>query len=203
MDNVKNIIFDFGGIFIDIDYQKTEQAFIDAGVINFPELYTQHHASTLFEDLETGKVSPQQFYDAFRETSNTSLSNEQIEHAWNAMLGDFLLEELKWLETIKDKYRIYLYSNTNLIHHIAFSKTFKELTGKVFDDYFIQAYYSHTLGLRKPYKESFEKILEEQDLIASETVFIDDTIKNIEGAKLAGLQTIFLTPPERVSQLGL
>lgn len=204
MNEIKNIIFDFGGIFIDIDYQKTEQAFIDAGAVNFPELYTQHHASTLFEDLETGKISPEEFYDSFREKARINLSNKTIETAWNAMLGNFLLEELNWLEEIKHKYRIFLYSNTNQIHYDAFSTTFKKVTGKAnFDDYFIKAYYSHTLGLRKPYKESFEKILEEQHLVASETVFIDDTIKNIEGAKLAGLQTIHLVPPERVSKLGL
>ncbi len=204
MNNIKNIIFDFGGIFIDIDYQKTEQAFIDAGIINFPELYSQHHASSLFEDLETGKISPEQFYETFRKTANSSLSNEKIELAWNAMLGNFLLEELNWLDSIKDKYKLFLYSNTNQIHYNAFSKAFEQVTRKKsFDDHFIKAYYSHSLGLRKPYKESFEKILEEQNLLAGETVFIDDTIKNIEGAKLAGLQTILLTPPERVSQLGL
>jgi FMN phosphatase YigB (HAD superfamily) len=203
MEPIKNIIFDFGGIFIDIDYQKTEQAFIDAGVANFQELYSQHNASSLFEDLETGKKTPFEFYDAFRETSHLNLSNEQIELAWNAMLGDFLLDEINWLQTISNKYRIFLYSNTNKIHHDAFSFVFNELTGKDFDAYFIKAYYSHTLGLRKPYKESYEAILKEQGLLASETLFIDDTLKNIEGARLAGLQTIHLVPPDRVSQLGL
>jgi HAD superfamily hydrolase (TIGR01549 family) len=203
MNPIKNIIFDFGGIFIDIDYMKTEQAFIDAGVVSFHELYSQHNASSLFEDLETGKKSPLEFYDSFRQTANINLANEQIEHAWNAMLGNFLLDEINWLETIGSQYRIFLYSNTNKIHHDAFSAAFKKLTGKDFDDYFIKAYYSHTLGLRKPYRESYEAILQEQGLLATETLFIDDTLKNIEGARLAGLQTIHLVPPHRVSQLGL
>lgn len=203
MQGIKNIIFDFGGIFIDIDYMKTEQAFIDAGVANFRTLYSQHSASSLFEDLETGRKSPLAFYDGFRQVANTHMTNEQIEQGWNAMLGNFLLDEINWLETISHKYRIFLYSNTNKIHHDAFSAAFRKLTGKDFDGYFIKAYYSHTLGLRKPYKESYEAILKEQGLLAPETLFIDDTLANIEGAKLAGLQTIHLIPPDRVSQLGL
>lgn len=72
-----------------------------------------------------------------------------------------------------------------------------------FDNYFIKAYYSHELGLRKPYVESYQKILEEQNLLASETLFIDDTYKNIEGAQKAGLQTIHLQAPVTVLDLGL
>ena len=114
MNGIKNIIFDLGGIFLNVDYQKTEQAFIAAGVNNFAELYAQDHASMLFEDLETGKIAPPQFYDAFRILANTNLSNQQIIDAWNAMLGNFLWEELDWLQKIKNKYRIFLYSNSPL-----------------------------------------------------------------------------------------
>jgi putative hydrolase of the HAD superfamily len=120
------------------------------------------------------------------------------------MLLDFPKERLQWLQSIKNKYKIFLFSNTNEIHYNAFLKIFGLATGQPsFDDYFIKAYYSHTLGLRKPYEASFLKILEEQHLIAEETLFIDDTLKNIEGAKLAGLHTIHLLPPANVTQLGL
>jgi glucose-1-phosphatase len=204
MQAIKNIIFDLGGVFININYPKTEQAFINLGITNFPQLYNQHHASSLFEDLETGKISPENVYEKFREISGIQLTNQQIQDAWNAMLEDFLLEELTWLEKIKNKYNIFLYSNTNQIHYDFFTQKFRDVTGnKNFDDYFIKAYYSHTLGLRKPYPASFTAILQEQNLVAQETLFIDDTISNIDGAKLAGLQTIHLIPPARVSKLGL
>ncbi len=204
MGNFKNIIFDLGGIFIDIDYPKTEKAFISLGVPNFAELYTQHHANPLFEDLETGRISPEEFYHEFRQASNTALTNEQIRDSWNALLGGFAPEKLEWLEQIKSKYNIYLFSNTNLIHYNCFQQIFRETTHcKNFDDFFIHAYYSHDIGLRKPYPESFTKILETEKLEAAETLFIDDTPKNIEGAKAAGLQTILLTPPNSVVDLGL
>lgn len=202
MQKIKNIIFDLGGIFIDIHFSKTENAFKNLGVVNWSQFYTQSTASALFENLETGKINPEEFYEGFRKESGVALTDEQIKNAWNAMLGTFPLERLQWLKGVKKRYNIYLYSNTNLIHYIAFQKIFKECTGEQnFDDYFITAHYSHDLGVRKPYPESFLQLLEIENLNPDETLFIDDTAKNIEGAKQAGLQTILLLPPKTVLDL--
>lgn len=204
MQPIKNIIFDLGGIFLNIHYQLTRDAFINLGIKNFDELFTQHHANDLFEDLETGKVSEFEFYDLFRNEAKINLSNEQIKTAWNALLGDFPIERLAWLEKIKQLYNIYLFSNTNQIHYDAFMKIYEQTTGKKdFNSYFIKAYYSQEMGLRKPYPESFMYIINEQNLLPEETLFIDDTIKNIEGAKSVGLQTIHLLAPQTVLDLDL
>ncbi len=204
MQPIKNILFDLGGIFMNLDFTLTEKAFIDLGILSFPEMYTQHHANDLFEELETGKMSPEMFYDAFRNESNSQLTNDQIKTAWNAMLLDFPLERLQWLQEIGKKYKVYLYSNTNQIHYDAFLNIVSTTTGiKNFNSFFIKAYYSHELGLRKPYVASFQKILQEQNLIAEETLFIDDTLQNIEGAKKAGLLTIHLVTPMTVLDLAL
>jgi putative hydrolase of the HAD superfamily len=204
MAPIKNIIFDLGGVFIQIDYPKTEAAFIAAGVTDFTALYSQHHAGPLFEHLETGKISPKEFYDQFRLASGHDLTDEHIEQCWNAMLGDFFPAALDWLEKISKQYRIFLYSNTNAIHYKAFSTAFTKQTGKKsFDDYFITAYYSHTFGLRKPYADSYSALLQKENLLAAETLFIDDTAVNIEGAKQAGLQTIHLVAPQKVELLSL
>lgn len=204
MRKIKNILFDLGGIFIDIDFKATESAFVSLGVTNFSDYYTQHTASTLFEELETGKVTPEEFYERFRHELGVSLTDEQIRDAWNAMLGRFPVARLSWLEEIGFRYKIYLYSNTNIIHYEAFQKIYQQCTGKDnFDDYFIKAHYSHSLGLRKPYPESFTKLLTLENLNAEETLFIDDSYNNIEGAKQAGLQTILLLPPKTVLDLEL
>lgn len=204
MDNIRNIIFDLGGIFIEIDFSKTEKAFADLGVHNFKDFFTQHTASPLFEDLETGKCTPTEFYEAFRKESGVQLTDEQIRHAWNALLGTFPVERLQWLEDIAKRYNIYLYSNTNIIHYDKFQQIYRECTGKEnFDNYFIKAHYSHDLGLRKPYPESFTKLLAIENLKAEETLFIDDTPKNVEGAKQAGLHAILLAPPKTVFDLKL
>lgn len=204
MQKIKNIIFDLGGIFIEIHFSATEKAFFDAGVTNWSQFYTQSTASDLFEKLETGKITPEEFYEGFRKESGVSLTDGQIRNAWNAMLGTFPAERLDWLEKVGKRCNIYLFSNTNLIHYNAFQKSYRESTGKQnFDDYFIKAYYSHQLGLRKPYPGSFTKLLQAENLNPAETLFIDDTAKNIEGAKLAGLQTILLLPPKTVCDLQL
>jgi glucose-1-phosphatase len=204
MEKIKNIIFDLGGVFIDIDFKATENAFVSLGVTNFSDFYTQHTASTLFEELETGKVSPTEFYERFRQELGVTISDEEIQAAWNAMLGRFPVERLNWLEEIGFRYNIYLYSNTNAIHYDAFQQIYRECTGKQnFDDYFIKAHYSHDLGWRKPYPESFNKLVAIENLKPEETLFIDDSYKNIEGAREAGLSAILLLPPKSVLDLGL
>ena len=204
MQQIKNIIFDLGGIFLDIDYPKTEKAFINLGITNFPELYNQHHASDLFELLETGKITPTEFYNQFASLSPVVVTNKQIQEAWNAMLGTFPLERIEWLKQIKNRYNIFLFSNTNKIHHDAFTQTFAQLTGNNnFDSYFIKAWYSHTIGVRKPYAASFRHVLQLENLQAAETLFIDDTFTNIEGAQEAGLQTIHLVAPRTLLDLDL
>ena len=204
MQAVKNIIFDLGGIFLTLNYQRTRELFIASGVADFDDLFTQHHANNLFEDLEMGKISPAQFYDAFRKETKTNLTNEEIKAAWNAMLLAFPNERIDWLRKIKDKYNIYLFSNTNIIHYGAFMALYKRDIGvNDFNDLFIKAYYSHEMGLRKPYPESFMHIIKEQNLVIAETLFIDDTIKNIEAANALGLQTIHLIAPQTLLDVDL
>ncbi|WP_026768478.1 HAD family phosphatase [Asinibacterium sp. OR53] len=200
----KNIIFDFGGVFLNLDFSLTEKAFRNLSVPQFNAMFTQHHSHDLFLNLETGKISPQEFYDDFRKETGTNLTDEQIRDAWNALLLDFPQERVTWLEAIGKRYNVYLFSNTNQIHYDHFIADFsKNNNGRDFNSFFIKAYYSHELGLRKPDLESFEAIIKAEKLNPAETVFIDDTYKNIEGAQKTGLQTIHLAAPKTVLELGL
>lgn len=204
MDGIKNIIFDLGGVLLNIDFSITQRAFIDLGVDQFSEMFTQHHSNDLFIQLETGAISNDEFYDAFRKNTGMNLSNEEIKNAWNALLLDFRIPTLECLESLKNKYRIFLFSNTNQIHHDAFMESYLQLTGKTdFDAFFEKAYYSQHLGMRKPNAAPFLHILQENGLVAGETLFIDDTIKNIETAQELGIKTIHLQWPQTVPELGL
>lgn len=198
MQTIKNIIFDLGGILLNIDFNKTRQAFTDLGIKDFDAFYTQHHASSLFQELETGRISPEDFHKQLVGEAGVPLTFEEMETAWNALLLDFPLERLDWLRKVKSRYRIFLFSNTNAIHYKAFQQSFTDLTGDRFDEYFEKAYYSHLMGLRKPDAASFEYILKEQHLQPRETLFIDDTIKNIEGARAVGLQALHIVHPKTV-----
>ncbi len=199
MQKIKNIIFDLGGIFIDIDYKKTEDSFIQLGVTHFNKLYNQQKSSALFEDLDTGKITPLQFYNALRNLTQLNLSNQEINSAWNAMLGHFQKEKLHWLKTLKNQYNLYLFSNTNQIHFDAFNKILEEDTGyNNLGSFFIKTYYSHEIKMRKPYPASFSAILKEQKLKATETLFIDDTEVNVQGALKAGLNALLVNPNENI-----
>jgi len=203
MQLIRNIIFDLGGIFLNIDFSKTEKAFREIGIIQFNDLYTQHHASDIFELLETGKISPEEFHHAFVHETGVHLTYVQLKSAWTALLLDFPIERLHWLKEIGKRYNTFLLSNTNKIHYDVFTKSFYDQTGENFNKHFIKAYYSHEIGLRKPYSESYLYILNEQNIKPEETLFIDDTLKNIEGARRVGLQTLHLVYPKTVLDLRL
>jgi putative hydrolase of the HAD superfamily len=133
-----------------------------------------------------------------------SATDEEINHAWSAMLGHFPKERIQWLKEICNKYRVFLFSNTNAIHYDFLMQKFSnEFEGDSFNSLFIKAYYSHFLHLRKPDIGSYLKILEEQNLAPGETLFIDDTLANIQGAQKAGMPTIHLQPPQTLLDLKL
>jgi len=204
MPPIRNIIFDLGGIFLNLNYQLTAQAFRRLGVTNFDELFTQHHANPLFEQLETGQVSNDHFFQSIRELTELSLTNEQITDAWNAMMLDMPAERISWLQSVAQQHEVYLFSNTNAIHYACFENICRRDLGNIdFNALFRFAGYSHQLGFRKPAADSFRQLLANLRLNAADTLFIDDTPGNIRGAQAAGLNTIFLPPPQHVLELDI
>jgi HAD superfamily hydrolase (TIGR01549 family) len=194
MENIDAIIFDLGGVLIDIDYTKTRQAFENLGISNFNELYSQANQQDLFDRFEIGQISGQHFINSLLNYFTEPISPNKVVHAWNAMLLDFKLEKLTLLEKLAAKYPLFLLSNTNELHVPIVRQRLSKLTAKPLEVYFSKVYFSHDLGLRKPNSEIFEFVCSENNLNPSTTLFIDDSIQHIEGAKKCGLQTIHLTP---------
>ena len=202
MAKIKNLLFDLGGVLLNIDYNKTADAFKKLGVQQFDELYSQSGANHLFEELETGKISDDDFYNAIQQYCYPSTTKEQLETAWNAILLNFRITSIEYLSGLKEKYNIYLLSNTNSIHLKAFDKIFEEEIGNAsLDDYFIKAYYSHKIHLRKPYPLTYQFVLDDAGIDAGETLFIDDSIVNIEGAKEARLEVHHLLPGQKIEDI--
>jgi putative hydrolase of the HAD superfamily len=190
---IKHIIFDLGGVILNIDYQLTSKAFKQLGVNNFDELYSQKEQIQLFDELETGKIDNNAFFDRFNVLLNTSLSHQQIEVAWNAMLLDWPIRRLQILQQLQNQFDLFLLSNTNSIHEAAFTKSLEQTHGlSSIALFFDKAYFSHRLGLRKPDTRTFEHILQKHQLNPSETLFIDDSIQHINAADSIGIKTIFL-----------
>jgi putative hydrolase of the HAD superfamily len=204
MEKIETIILDLGGVLLNISFEATEKAFESIGVTNFHQYFSQYKASPLFEQLETGVVSEQEFFTYFRKETGLDVDDEAITTAWNAMLLDFPPERIEWLRSLENRYRVFLFSNTNSIHHEAFQLKFSaEYPGKPFDLHFEKAYYSHLLGKRKPYLDAFEALIKDAEINPATALFIDDTKTNIEGANQVGMKGIFLTNGETVLELKL
>lgn len=202
MTVIKNIIFDLGGVLLNIDYGKTKAAFEALGFNHFDEMYTQYMSDPIFAELERGILAEDAFYEHIMPAASKPVTKPQLKEAWNAMLLDFREDSLRFVEKLSQHYKLYLLSNTNAIHLAAFNKLFSAQTGKAsLDAYFTKAYYSHLVGLRKPNRDIYEFVLKDAGLIATETLFIDDSYNNIDAAKETGLQAHLLLPGERVEQL--
>ena len=193
--SIKNIIFDLGGVFIDIHFDKTENAFEALGYSDFSNQFNTGYYAPLFQRLETGHSTALEFYDEIRKTTGLPLLDGDITIAWNAMLGNWRSNSLALLPGLKERYQILLFSNTNAIHYEEFTSTFSQLfPNKDFNKEFHFPYYSHLLGQRKPNPASYLSIVEQHGLILNETVFIDDSPLNLTGAATAGLHTLELPP---------
>jgi putative hydrolase of the HAD superfamily len=204
MENIKNVIFDLGGVLLNVDYHKTADAFKALGAAQFDELYSQANANHLFEALETGEISEDEFYLQIYKYCKPGTHVDEMRSAWNAILLDFRKDSLNVVEKLKKKYNLFLLSNTNSIHLTAFNKSLLETTGNAsLDQYFIKSYYSHIIRMRKPYIETYNWVLKDGMMKAEETLFIDDSINNINGAIEAGIKTHLLLPTETIGDLKL
>ena len=186
------IIFDLGGVIINLDYQLTIEAFKKLGIDNFEEMYTQAKQNNLFDDYETGKVSSQHFINSLLPFLPSGTSANKVVHAWNAMILDFPKKRLELLDQLNSKYRVFLLSNTNDIHLQAVNRSLANTTDRKLESYFEKVYLSHEVKLRKPHKEIFELVCTEQNLNPETTIFIDDTIGHVNGANSIGLKGIHL-----------
>ncbi len=201
-ESIENIIFDLGGVILNIDYQLTENAFKSLGLKDFDSMYTQAAQSGLFDIYEKGDCSTPYFINALLDFLPPNTSANKVVAAWNAMILDFPIQNLELLQKLKSNYRIFLLSNTNDIHLQAVNRALNKVSKeKNLDPFFEKTYYSFEMGMRKPDAEIFTKVCLENDLDLIKTLFIDDTERHILGAKSVGLNTHFLTPGKTILQL--
>jgi glucose-1-phosphatase len=185
---VRNIIFDFGGVICDIDVRLTEKAFMELGLKKFDKEHSIKNSVGLFEDIETGKITPKQFRDALRTFLVNPVSDEQLDHAWNALLMEIPEPRIRLLEALRTHYHIFLLSNTTKIHYDCYAGKLKKQFGyNSFEDLFEKAWFSYNIGLKKPSLQIFEYVLRDGHLDPAETLFIDDTLMHVEGARKAGI----------------
>jgi putative hydrolase of the HAD superfamily len=187
-NSIDTLVLDLGGVLIDVDYTASARAFRALGFPDFDGLYTKARQTDLFDRFETGELSPEGFRDAVRELLGASLSDADIDASWNAMLGTIPPPRIELVQDLKERYQLLLLSNTNAIHVPAFEAIIaRDLGITDFKALFHGAYYSCAIGLRKPHAEAFHHVLRQHGADPSRTLFIDDSIQHVVGARAAGL----------------
>src|SRR5690606_25356061 len=161
----------------------------ECGIENFQDCYSQLQQNSLFDNLETGKINQEEFVAAIQQMLPQPLEEQKILNAWNAMLLDMPLRRLQLLQQLRTYYDLVLLSNTNIIHEAAFNKIIFDAHQQHIASFFDKIYFSHRVGMRKPDKDIFEKILHENNFNPEHTLFIDDSPQHIETAKNIGIQT--------------
>ncbi len=199
---IKHIIFDFGGVLMDLNYRLTVRALADLLAVDFKDKEYMNWFLEIFKRYEKDGISSQDFIKALQSNSNKLATDESIIEAWNAMLIGLRRERFEMLKELKSSYGVYLLSNSNHIHYDEMLKLTGEMFGDIdfHDEFFHKAYYSQLLKMRKPDKEIFDFICGENQLNKEETLFIDDLQPNIDGAIAAGLRAIRHDPKTEITE---
>lgn len=195
MQKIKNIILDYGNVIFMIDFVKSQEAFSQLGTVKAEEIFAHSGQIKLFDDFDKGIISPAEFREGIRHHSgNLSLTDEQIDHSWNALLIGVPAGKHEILLQLKESYRTFLLSNNNEIHYARCMELINEQYGIADNtDFFEYAYYSHKMGMRKPDAEIFNHVLTEQGLIAEETLFVDDSPQHLRTAESLGMHIALCT----------
>ncbi|MES2558492.1 MAG: HAD family phosphatase [Bacteroidota bacterium] len=192
MHKISTIIFDLGGVLLDLDQGKTLRAFSRKGL----DLDDVNEASPIFHDFETGKISAADFRQGIKSLFKGEITDAEIDDAWNAMLLDTYESRFTILEGLRKQFRIYLLSNTNSIHIDAVRAYIDKLFGlERWDNLFDKQYLSYEIGLRKPNKDIYEYVLKDIQKYPQECLFIDDSLANVRGAASVGIHTLHAVHP--------
>lgn len=193
---IKNIIFDFGGVLLDLDRQRCIDNFEKLGLKNTNELIGNFAQQGIFMQLEKGLISPSEFRERIKELIGKDVQDEQIDAAWNSFLLQIPTYKLDTLLELREKYSLFLLSNTNEIHwkwslrHIFPYKGYNE------KDYFQRIYLSYELKQVKPDPEIFRTVLDDAGIHAEDSWFIDDSEANCRTAQSLGIRTYCCQPQE-------
>jgi putative hydrolase of the HAD superfamily len=186
---IRNIVFDLGGVLVDLDFKAAINGLQKAGFANVKEQLQAFDCEGIFQKFELGEMTADEFRSAIRENSTVSLTDEEVDGLWNAMLLEVPREKLELILHLRGKYMVYLLSNTNSIHWDYVCKNAFNYRGFRVNDYFEETFLSYEMHLAKPDKAIFEKVLEEANLLPEETLFIDDSEANCKAASELGIHT--------------
>lgn len=194
MKKIENIIFDLGGVIINLDMEHSfdwfSQLFGREVRSNMMEDYLNHN---YFMDFETGKINAAEFRDGLRLLTHMEIEDAKLDEAWNAMLGDIPKERIEWIKKLRGEYNVVILSNTNSIHIEKFNEIFGQTTPYNHpEDLFHKVYYSHEIKDRKPNKSCFQHVLDDFGMKPERTIFYDDNLENTKAATSIGIRSVLV-----------
>lgn len=199
---IENIIFDFGGVILDIDPQLTINELIKLGYHSKEKLNSKDFYLNVIRKFERGIYTPEIFRDKLRDYLQLELTDQQVDDAWNALLFDIPRERIEVIEKVKKNYPIFLLSNSNEIHYDLYVRDLQLRFGyREFDELFNKSYFSFDLHMCKPDPDVYSFVIYQEHLNPAHTLFVDDREENLEGARKVGLRTYLLTEPERIRDI--
>lgn len=199
--NTKNIIFDLGGVILNVDVNKTFNTFFN--LVEKP-LNIENRRNEIFSlcnKFEMDLLSEFEFREKICKILNITIDDDYFDKIWNSMILDYPPARIQLLKNLTSKYNIALLSNTNRIHHKHFVNLFKTRFDFDFSSLFMYEFYSHDLKLRKPDEKIFYAVLEKSNFKAEDTFFIDDNFDNVETAKKCGLSAYQIKESESIENL--
>lgn len=201
LKNIKNIIFDFGNVLLNINPALTAEAFKKLGIKDESDFFGGRSSIELMVKYERGQATSEEFIQAISASVSDKVTSEQIIDAWNALLLDFPSKRVELLQQLRSDYRLFLLSNTNQIHFEKYTQQFQAIYGYPLESLFEKMWFSHQIGLSKPDTAVFEFVLKDKNLNPAETLFIDDTLMHVEAARKSGIYGWHLTQGSDVCEI--
>jgi glucose-1-phosphatase len=197
----KAVIFDFGNVIINIELQRIYNTFAKFTSKTPTYIEKRLEEDQIFRRYESGQFTDEEFREVIRQTLGFPLSDKEIDTSWNAILLDIPTDRIELIKNIRQKFPIYLLSNTNNIHIEASNLYLKKQHSiENLDLLFDKVFLSYQMGMWKPDVEIYHTVLKQIKLQPHEALFLDDNLKNIESAKAIGMQTILVEPPTSITE---
>ena len=188
------IIFDLGGVLINLNRQNCLKAFRELSYDSIDMMLGEYRQKGVLLALEEGRISPEEWRESIRRCVSVPVTDKQIDDAFNAFLVDIPVEKLRMLRRLKEKYRVVMLSNTNKVMFESKIPELFKIDGLRMEDYFDKFFLSYEMGMSKPSPEIFIRVAKELGIEPQEALFVDDSLANIEAASKLGFQTMHVEP---------
>jgi len=201
MSEIKNIVFDLGGVIVDIDRPAAIKKFKEIGIANIEEYLDPYRQKGIFHKIEDGSISREDFYEEIFKLTGKRIDTKEIDQGWFDFLLPVELSKLDFILELRKRYKVLLLSNTNsIVMSWARSENFSPAR-KPLDFYFDEMYLSYELKCMKPELAIFHKMIDLSGINPAETLFIDDSKANIDAGNSLGFKTFWFKPENNFTEI--